>query len=414
VVNNSFLCGCAVPANTGLQGLALIALLCVLSWPSSGLAADSRREAAADKSSIALAWRPDPDATNFWVVEVRGLKRQTLRRLPDSDRKESEWNKVLSVVAEQGDLTADIGLPPMLGRYWVKGGSAWFRPRFPLQAGVTYRAALRLRELPESSFTYTLSSTFRLPDRVPVSTTVVSQIYPTAAVVPENLLKFYLEFSAPMSGGHIYDHIRLVDDAGRAVELPFLEIDEELWDPSMTRLTLFIDPGRIKRGVTPLEEVGPALQDGHDYALIIDEAWLDAQGAPLKGSFRKSFRVGSPNRLPIDPGQWKIQTPGARSRQALVVRFDRAMDWALARRVIEVRRGRGQPVAGLATLHDQEREWHFLPDTAWAPGTCELVIAATLEDLAGNNIGKAFEVDLFEKVQRRVTNAVSRLSFEVR
>ena len=33
-----------------------------------------------------------------------------------------------------------------------------------------------------------------------------------------------------------------------AIELPFLEIDEELWDPAMMRLTLFIDPGRIKRG----------------------------------------------------------------------------------------------------------------------------------------------------------------------
>jgi hypothetical protein len=63
-----------------------------------------------------------------------------------------------------------------------------------------------------------------------VPTTVVSQVYPTAEVLPENLLKFYVHFSAPMSSGHIYDHIRLIGDStGKEVELPFLEIDEELW-----------------------------------------------------------------------------------------------------------------------------------------------------------------------------------------
>ena len=38
----------------------------------------------------------------------------------------------------------------------------------------------------------------------------------------------------------------------------------------------------------------------------------------------------------------------------------------------------------------------------------------TIEDLAGNNIGKSFEVDLFEGVQRRLTNSTVKLPFEVR
>jgi len=43
-----------------------------------------------------------------------------------------------------------------------------------------------------------------------------------------------------------------------------------------------------------------------------------------------------------------------------------------------------------------------------------LLVPKTIEDLAGNNIGKAFEVDLFEGVERRFTNATVRLPFEVR
>ncbi len=50
-----------------------------------------------------------------------------------------------------------------------------------------------------------------------------------------------------MSRGDSYRHIQLRDAKGKAVELPFLELGEELWNPDMTRLTLFIDPGRVKR-----------------------------------------------------------------------------------------------------------------------------------------------------------------------
>jgi len=135
--------------------------------------------------------------------------------------------------------------------------------------------------------------------------------------LPQNLLKFYLHFSAPMSRGHIYDHIHLLDQNGQAVELPFLEIDEELWNPEMTRLTLFIDPGRIKRGVQPLEEIGPALEAGKSYTLEIDAAWRDNAGLPLRENFRKSFRVAAPDREPPAPATWKIRSPKAGTHAAL-------------------------------------------------------------------------------------------------
>src|SRR5262249_9129673 len=154
-----------------------------------------------------------------------------------------------------------------------------------------------------------ITSLFKVPQPPKVSTTEVREIYPSADVLPENLLKFYLHFSAPMSRGHIYDHIHLLDEKGRAVELPFLEIDEELWNPAMTRLTLFIDPGRIKRGVTPLEEIGPSLQAGRQYTLQIDHDWKDGAGNSLKRDFRKVFKVAPPDREPPDPDTWKIRAP---------------------------------------------------------------------------------------------------------
>jgi hypothetical protein len=258
------------------------------------------------------------------------------------------------------------------------------------------------------------SAVFQLPARKPGAATVVACIYPSGGIVPENLLKFYVHFSAPMSRGHIYDHIHLLDETGKAVELPFLEIDEELWNPDLTRLTLFIDPGRIKRGVKPLEEIGPALAEGKRYTLVIDHAWKDGAGNPLKENFHKAFQVGPTDREPPDPARWKILPPAAGTRDELAVTFPEPMDHALAQRMIQVRAASGLPLQGRATVGDQERRWTFIPLGAWRKGACQLTVQTTIEDLAGNNIGKAFEVDVFEGVQRRLTNSTVTISFEIR
>jgi hypothetical protein len=41
-------------------------------------------------------------------------------------------------------------------------------------------------------------------------------------------------------------------------------------------------------------------------------------------------------------------------------------------------------------------------------------VQTTIEDLAGNNIGKPFEVDTFEGVERRITNQTVSVPFEIR
>jgi hypothetical protein len=42
----------------------------------------------------------------------------------------------------------------------------------------------------------------------------------------------------------------------------------------------------------------------------------------------------------------------------------------------------------------QETQWSFEPEKPWALGDHQLLIDATLEDLAGNSIGRLFEVYL--------------------
>ncbi len=89
-----------------------------------------------------------------------------------------------------------------------------------------------------------------------------SQVTPSADVWPENVLRLYLTFSAPMRIGEAWRHIRMLDDAGRPMGGMFVEIEQELWDPEGRRLTVLFDPARIKRGLVDHINEGPPLSVG--------------------------------------------------------------------------------------------------------------------------------------------------------
>lgn len=347
--------------------------------------------AASDRSDgVRVKWVVDGEAR----VEVTGVPRA------------AQPQSVLRVFALPEGAAPDRDAPAMSGDYRYGADVLTFQPQFPPAPGVTYRAVVRVGDK-------SVTADYAAPAVAAGEATSVTEVYPSADVLPENLLKFYVHFSAPMRRGHIYDHIRLLDESGKPVELPFLEIDEELWDPAMKRLTLFIDPGRIKRGVEPLEDVGPALVAGKRFKLVIDGAWKDASGRPLAQSFVKSFKVTPPDRDPPDPGTWKVAPPPAGGTAPLAVTFGKSMDHALALRMVRVVDAGGKEVAGTASLAERETLWSYTPNTAWRPGRYSLVVQTTIEDLAGNNIGKPFDLDLAEGTKRVEPGETISLPFRI-
>jgi hypothetical protein len=83
---------------------------------------------------------------------------------------------------------------------------------------------------------------------------MVSQVFPTADELPENQLRLYVHFSAPMGSKGGLDFIHLLDENGAEVEDPFLPLDAEFFNDDRTRYTVFFDPGRQKRGIAPIAE----------------------------------------------------------------------------------------------------------------------------------------------------------------
>jgi hypothetical protein len=383
------------------RSLALLLAAWALFWPAPPAGGEDKD---GSRPRIRLNARGKGPAT----VDVEGLSGKELSALARLGTDSPRWPDVFAVYVERGGKVAG-GQPPVLGSYSVEGKVLRFEPRFPLAPGVRYRAVFR----PAGGAKPVEARLFvPKPGRRP--TTVVTHVYPSAGRLPENQLKFYLHFSSPMRRGEAYRHIQLLDEKGKGVDLPFLELDEELWDPSGKRFTLFFDPGRIKRGLKPREEVGPALVRGKRYTLVVDRAWRDEEGNPLKESFRKTFDVTAPDDTPPDPKAWKLAPPAAGTRAPLRVTFPEPMDHALLHRLVWVTDPGGRKVAGTAAVGANETRWSFTPDKPWPAGSYHLVADTRLEDLAGNSIGRPFEVDEFRRVDREVKAETVKVPFEVK
>lgn len=84
----------------------------------------------------------------------------------------------------------------------------------------------------------------------------------------------------------------------------------------------------------PLEDVGPAIEAGHSYTLLIHADWPDATGAPLVESHRKEFRVTQADRTPIPTADWGVTPVRAGTRDALTIDFPERLDAALTLRLM--------------------------------------------------------------------------------
>ncbi len=313
---------------------------------------------------------------------------------------EAGWESVL--VVRTGD---DPDAPPLLGDYKKSGDAIIFTPRFPPSAGVE----LHVSFTDESKQTH--SEIFgQAPDAL-ASTTHVARIYPSTDEWPANTLKMYVVFSAPMASGDAYTHIRVLDDQGRIIEGPFVEIEPELWDPTATRLTLLFDPGRIKRGLVDNESSGPPLMPGRSVTIEIDPMMRDARGAPLAEKFARTIRVVAAVREPVDVKAWRVDSPKSPDDD-LMIHFPRPLDHALAQRAIGVSRN-GSSIAGTIVLGDDETSLRFTPHAPWTSGLYEIVVDGVIEDVAGNRLGKVFDVDTSDPRQATSATPLATIPFEV-
>jgi hypothetical protein len=269
----------------------------------------------------------------------------------------------------------------MSGRVVVDGTDACFIPGFPFVEGTEYvveaedQALARLVRRPRPA--------------LPVARVIA--IRPSVAEVPRNLLRIYVWFSASMSEGVAADQVRLLDEDGTVMAGSIMPSEYELWDAERRRLTILLDPARIKRGLVPHQEIGYPLREGRSFTLVVGADFLDAQGVALRSGAEHRYRVGPDERRRIDPRSWQIETPPAGSRAPVRVEFERPLDHGLLLRCLRISDPAGQSVTGTISTGAGERSWSLTPASPWQPGAHDLIVDPVLEDVAGNSMLRAFD-----------------------
>jgi hypothetical protein len=217
------------------------------------------------------------------------------------------------------------------------------------------------------------------------------EIYPTAGELPANLLRIFVYFPRPMDRNDILDHIAIVDESGEEVEGAFLENRFDLWSPDATRLTVLLNPGRVKMGLAAHDAMGRALEEGQHYALVVRGGLEDAQGCALGAETVQAFVAGPPDFAPPAPGDWALTRPEVGTRVPLSVDLGSPHDHLSMVYRLRVLDADGTPVPGRIDLGAGESVWSFTPAASWPDEPFRVVIDERLEDLAGNRPGALFD-----------------------
>jgi hypothetical protein len=216
---------------------------------------------------------------------------------------------------------------------------------------------------------------FDVPAASSAGIPTVVAVYPSGLTVPENLLRISIRFAAAPTQP-VLRKIALKNPDGSIVDAAFLE--QELWSPDGTVLTVLLDPGRVKTGLVVHDLLGRALTAGRPVELLLDDQVI------------KSWQVREEKRTAPNPKEWHIAPPQAGTSAPLRVLLEAPID-AMAVNLIAVAAPDGSRVTGRATLGAGESTWMFSPDQAWADGSYKLMIHPRLEDACGNEVGEPFE-----------------------
>ncbi len=298
---------------------------------------------------------------------------------------------VVVVAKVNGKLTVrPKGGESLLGHIEKTKGCIQFTPQFPLLTGETYEAIFIDSAGQQTILEHTIAINAPEPR--------ITAIYPSARRLPANHLKFYLHFTEPMQQGKIFKHFNLIDlKDNQPVKDPFRET--ELWSADGKRLTLWLHPGRQKTGVNLNVDLGPILMPDRHYTLEISAQWKSQAGVTLKQSAHKHFVTTVAERNKLDISHWQFTTPSASSRDPLQLAFPKPLDSALLQNLITIENANDQTISGTIKLSQNETRWSFVPLQPWTADDYRVRVDWELEDLAGNNLKRPFELNLQSKTK---------------
>lgn len=266
----------------------------------------------------------------------------------------------------------------------IEGNSTKFVPIIPFTKGETY----------EVYYDENLVGEFTIKFNDEVQNPKLLTIFPETDTVPENLLKMYVVFSKQMQEvKSAKDFITVTDNTnGKEIDV-FLDLETELWNANQTELTLWLDPGRIKKDLIPNKTLGKPIEQGKSYTITFDKNWFDADGNKLEKIYTKEIFVKEKDVEKPNLNQFKIITPKVNTKEKLIVKSSDFLDMMLIEKNVRILYN-DKNVSGDFSYSKNSKDFYFQPKDNWISGEYTISIKSKLEDLAGNNFNRLFDRDI--------------------
>lgn len=332
-----------------------------------------------------FSFRTNPQETGFGEVSTWPLNKKTAAKLKSSQLNFEEWASFFSV-------RTNSDARPMLGSYRIHGEQIVFSPRFHPDPKIEYVITFSypaLKEVVGASIdrndTIQAFKRFALDSKP----TQLLQFSPDSDTLPQNLLRAYLHFSAPMGFQNPYDFIALINEAGDTIETPFVELPEGLWNEFRTRMTLLFHPGRIKQGVEPNRSMGTPMRSSEKFRLVVSKKWKDAAGNPLDQDFKKQFITSAPVREKMQKNDFQLQT-SRETQLSVLVDVVRLLDQEMAQKHIRIEDDNGNRLTSNISFVTGRR-FIVRSNEFESAKKYRLYINPRLEDVCGNTFLNAFD-----------------------
>jgi hypothetical protein len=276
-----------------------------------------------------------------------------------------------------------------------------FIPTFPFAMDQTY-------EIIENGQDYLRFTPKRSVDVVRSKTKDFITIHPQVDTVPENLLKMYITFARPVSAAqNVLDHITVFDSDTKEVRDIFLELENELWNTDRTEVTLWLDPGRIKKDLIPNKERGNPLIKRRTYTIVVGGTLKYKNGDRI-GESRTEFVVGHRDEVKPDIQRWDLTLPAKDTKESLGFDFHESLDAKLFEETVRILNAKGELIPGNFLKGKKAKSYLFIPEQRWMSGIYRIEVESRLEDLAGNNLNRLFDVDLENRGEVRTSEFKTR------
>lgn len=378
--------GCTNQTHTGVSPSRAVAPHVQVAFVAVD-SAPSAAEANPQASVYTVQVTVDTGSSGSPLTSLAAVGELTVHRIPANAFGAEAAHETSAARHDAAPRAALLGqiAPAAEPRTWV------FTPALPFEPGGTYEARFRLASAATTDGRPVITARLTVPKPASVPPRITA-IYPTAAALCANHLRFYVSFSQPMQQGDVFEHIRLWNvTRDEEVADPFRRT--ELWSTDGTRLTLWLHPGRQKTGVNLNEELGAVLRPGEQYALLISSAWRGVSGQTLVEGARHTFRAVAEDHTQPNPSQWEIRTP-ATAEGPVELHFPKPLDWVLVQREVHITDAEGERIPVSKQVGPSERWLRLTPEKPWTSGQYRLVVGKVLEDPAGNSVLRPFEVDI--------------------